>query len=137
MKLKMAPLFFALGALFSLWAPAYSAKPKVEVRLKVNDGIGKYSQQDTLNKYNSPVAGPLMSNEVFYFNVVVSSDNADAVAQNKGQWCIKGEADLSSIEYHGTLSGNNMEVEVPQKNGKNKKVSFVVYDHKWRKLSDL
>ena len=67
----------------------------------------------------------------------VHSDNADAVAKNNGQWCIKGDDLLSSLTYHGTLSGNDLELEVPQPNGKIKKMTFVVYDHKWRKLSDM
>ena len=59
------------------------------------------------------------------------------MAKNNGQWCIKGDELLSSIEYHGTLDGNNLEVEIPQKNGKTKKRSYVVFDRKWRNLSDL
>lgn len=137
----MRPLAFLLASLLAsqllLGATSLPAKPKVDVRLKVNEGIGKYPPQDTLNKYNSPTAGPLMSNEVFYFNVTVSSENAESVAKNNGQWCIKGDVDLHSFEYHGTLSGNDLELEVPQSNGKIKKMTFTIYDHKWRKLSDI
>lgn len=103
----------------------------------VNEGIGKYPQQDFLNERNTPVAGPLISNEIFYFNVKVLSDNTQAVAENNGQWCIKGEVDLNSNEYHGTLSGNDLEIEIPQKNSKIKKMGFVIVDHKWRKLADI
>jgi hypothetical protein len=131
----LLPSFLALQLL--LYATSLPARPKVDVRIKVNEGIGKYPPQDTLNKYNSPVAGPLMSGEVFYFNVTVFSDNAEAVAKNNGQWCIKGDIELHSFEYHGTLGGNDLEIEVSQKNGKTKKMAFVVYDHKWRKLSDI
>jgi hypothetical protein len=121
----------------ALGSPVFSGKAKVEVRLKVDDGIGKYPSQDSLNKYNSPVAGPLQSAEIFYFNVMVASDNAEAVAQNGGKWCIKGETLLGSIEYHATLSGNDLIIEAPDKNGKIHKLNFVVYDHKWRKLADI
>jgi len=114
-----------------------AAKPKVAVRIKVNEGIGKYAQQDSLNKYNSPLGGPLVAGETYYFNVAVLSDNADAVATNHGQWCIKGDTDLTSIEYHGTLSGNDLVIEIPKKDGKVGKANFVVYDHKWRKLADI
>ena len=44
---------------------------------------------------------------------------------------------LGSLEYHGTLDGNTLEIEIPQKNGKTKKKSYVVFDHKWRKLADI
>jgi len=113
------------------------AKPKVDVRVRVTEGLGKYPPQDSLSKSNSPVGGPLISSEVYYFNVTVLSDNTEAVAKNNGQWCIRGDVYLSSFEYHGKLSGNDLEIEVPQKNGKVSKMSFVVYDHKWRKLADI
>jgi hypothetical protein len=139
--MKIRPLALIVATLLAfpllLCPPGFPARARVDVRVRVNEGVGKYPPQDSLNKYNSPVAGPLMSNEIFYFNVTVLSDNADAVANNKGQWCIKGDVDLSSNEYHATLSGNDLEVEVPQKNGKMSKAKFVIYDHKWRKLADI
>jgi hypothetical protein len=139
MRIKTLAVFLMtlLAAQMLLSSPVFSGKPKVEVRVRVNEGLGKYPPQDTLNKYNSPVAGPLQSAEIFYFNVAVLSDNAEAVAQNNGQWCVKGDIYLSSIEYHGTLSGNDLVIEVPDKNGKIHKQNFVVYDHKWRKLADI
>jgi hypothetical protein len=103
----------------------------------VNDGIGKNLPQDSLSRTGSPIDGALGGTQVFYLNVTVRSDNAEAVATSNGQWCIKGDALLGSLTYHGTLSGNDVELEVPQPNGKIKKMSFVVYDRKWRKLSDL
>ena len=139
MKIRpLAPLLVALLALqIVLGSPAFSAKQKVDVRVKVNEGIGKYPPQDSLNKYNTPLGGALTSAEIFYFNVAVLSDNVEAVAKNNGQWCIKGETELSSIEYHGTLSGNDLTIEIPQKNGKVSRANFVVYDRKWRKLADI
>lgn len=120
-----------------LCSASLPAKQKVEVRIKVNEGIGKYPPQDSLNKYNSPLGGPLQAAEIFYFNVTVLSDNTEAVSKNNGQWCIKGDTDLSSIEYHGALSGNDLVIEIPQKNGKVTKANFAVFDHKWRKLADI
>jgi hypothetical protein len=120
-----------------LYATSLPARPKVDVRLKVSEGIGKVPPEDSLSRAHRPADGPLIPTEIFYFNVTVFSDDADAVAKNNGQWCIKGEILLHSFEYHGTLSGNDLEIEVPQKNGKTKKMTFVVYDHKWRKLSDI
>ena len=113
------------------------AKPKVAITLTVNDGIGKNVSQDSLSRTGGAIDGALQGTQVFYLNVTVRSDNADAVAKNNGQWCIKGDELLSSLTYHGTLSGNDLELEVPQPNGKIKKMTFAVYDHKWRKLSDM
>jgi hypothetical protein len=131
----LVALLVAFELLFS--APSFSGKPKVDVRVTVDDGIGKYPPEDSLSKSNLSVQGPLPSAEIFYFNVTVRSDNVGATAQSDGKWCIKGDSLLGSTEYHGTLSGNDLQLEVPQKNGKLKKFNFAVYDHKWRKLSDL
>jgi hypothetical protein len=120
-----------------LAASPLSAKPKVDVRVRMNEGIGKSLPQDSLSRSGSPLDGSLVGKQVFYLNVTVLSDNAEAVAKNNGQWCIKGDTFLESFDYHGTLDGNTLEVQIPQKNGKTKKVSFVIYDHKWRKLSDF
>jgi hypothetical protein len=120
-----------------LCAPSFSAKPKVDIQVTVNDGIGKNLPQDSLSRSGSPLNGALNGRQVFYLNVTVRSDNADAVATNNGQWCIKGDALLGSLQYHGTLNGSDLELEVPQPNGKIKKMTFAVYDHKWRKLSDI
>ena len=125
----------ALGLLLSV--PSLSAKPKVEITLTVNDGIGKNVPQDSLSRTGGSMDGALGGTQVFYLNVTVHSDDADAVAKNNGQWCIKGDALLSSLTYHGTLSGNDLDLQVPQPNGKIKKMTFVVYDRKWRKLSDM
>ncbi len=122
--------------LFLLASPLW-AKPKVDVRVRVNEGIGKNLPQDSLSRTGASIDGALVGNQVFYLNVTVLSDNAEAVAKNNGQWCIKGDDLLGSIEYHGTLDGNNLDIEIPQKNGKTKKKSYVIFDHKWRKLSDL
>jgi hypothetical protein len=125
----------AISLLFG--PPANSGKPKVDIVLTVNDGIGKNVSQDSLSRTGGAMDGALGGTQVFYLNVTVHSDNAEAVAKNNGQWCIKGDALLGSLQYHGTLSGNDLELEVPQPNGKIKKMSFTVYDHKWRKLSDM
>jgi hypothetical protein len=116
---------------------AIAGKPKVDVQVKVNEGIGKTPPADSLSRTGSSYDGKLDMPSVYYLNVTVTSDNADAVAKNNGQWCIKGDALLGSLTYHGTLSGNDLELEVPQPNGKIKKMSFAVFDRKWRKLADI
>jgi hypothetical protein len=126
-----------LALQLSLCPAALSAKPKFDVRVRVNEGIGKNLPQDSLSRTGSMNDGALGAVQVYFLNVTVLSDNADAIAQNNGQWCIKGDTFLGSLTYQATLSGNDLVVEVPQPNGKIKKISFVVYDHKWRKLSDL
>lgn len=139
MKTKIPATFLlpllTLPLLFS--EPSLAGKPKVDVQVKVNEGIGKNLPADSLSRTGSSYDGSLQSASIYYLNVVVTSDNADAVAKNNGQWCIKGDELLGSLTYHGTLSGNDLELEVPQPNGKIKKMSFVVYDHKWRKLADI
>jgi hypothetical protein len=140
-KVKIRPLALLLLPLlalqFLLCSPAFSAKPKVDITITVNDGIGKNVPQDSLSRTGGAMDGALGGTQVFYLNVTVHSDNAEAVAKNNGQWCVKGDVLLGSLQYHGTLSGNDLELEVPQPNGKIKKMTFVVYDHKWRKLSDM
>jgi hypothetical protein len=136
-KTKVRPVKWLLLLLLLLAASSLWAKPKVEVRVRVNEGIGKNLPQDSLSRSGSTLDGALVGKQVFYLNVTVLSDSADAVAKNNGQWCIKGDDLLGSLTYHGTLSGNDLELEVPQPNGKIKKLTFVVYDHKWRKLSDM
>lgn len=118
---------------------ALSAKPKVEVRVKVNEAVGKNQPADSLSRSGRSYEAPLQQPTIWFMNVTVLSDNAEAVAQNNGQWCLKGEGDsmLNSTTYQGTLKGNDLEIEVPQPNGRTKKVHLVVYDHKWRRLSDL
>ena len=113
------------------------AKPKIDVRVKLDDGVGVDRAKESISRVGGASSATTIYTTVFYLNVTVLSDNAEAVAKNNGQWCIKGDDLLSSFEYHGTLDGNTLEIEIPQKNGKTKKKSYVVFDHKWRKLSDL
>lgn len=113
------------------------AKPKVDVKVRMNEGLGKNLPYEQISRGGQAGDGTLMQQQVYFLNVTVLSNNADAVAKNNGQWCIKGDTFLESFDYQATLSGNTLEVQVPQKNGKSRKVSFVIYDYKWRKLSDL
>jgi hypothetical protein len=134
--MKMRPPTWFL--LLLLAASPLWAKPKVDVRVKVNDGIGKNRPQDSLAPIGGVYAGPVDFRTVFFLNVTVLSGNAEAVAKNNGQWCITGDTELdNATEYHGTLDGNKLELEIPQKNGKTKKKNFEILDHTWRKLSDL
>jgi hypothetical protein len=112
------------------------AKPKVDVRIRVNDGVGR-DRKDSLSRTGSSYDGALTTGQDYFLNVTVVSDNAEVVAKNSGQWCIKGETLLGAIDYKATLEGNYLEIEVPQKNGKIKKITFGIFDRKWHKLSDL
>jgi hypothetical protein len=126
-------LFLLLLAASPLWA-----KPKVDVRVKVDDGVGVDRAKDSLSRVGGASPVTTIYTTVFFLNVTVLSDNADAVAKNNGQWCISGDTGLDkSTEYHGTLDGANLELEIPQKNGKIKKKSFDVIARNWKKLSDL
>lgn len=114
------------------------AKPKVEVRVKASDGVGIDRPQDALSKGGGASLNTILYGTVYYWNVTVRSDNAEAVARNNGQWCISSDIDLdASAEYRGILDGNRLELEIPQKNGKIKKTKFEIFDRKWKKLSDL
>jgi len=123
--------------LLMLISSPLKAKPKVDVKVRMNEGIGKNMPFEQISRSGMAGDGTLVRQQVYYLNVTVLSNNADAVAKNNGQWCLKGDTFLESFDYQATLSGNTVEVQVPQKNGKTKKVSFVIYDYKWRKLSDL
>lgn len=124
----MRPLIWLF--LLLLAASPLCAKPKVDVRVKVDDGIGVDRAKDSISRSGSSSATTTIYTTTFFVNVTVLSDNADAVAKNNGQWCISGDTGLDkSTEYHGTLDGNNLEIEIPQKNGKIKKKSFDVIAH--------
>jgi hypothetical protein len=122
-----------------LTAAPICAKPKVDVRVKVNEGIGRDRATDSISKNNHPTTDNTMIKEtVWFLNVTVVSDNAEAVAKGNGQWCITGIDALDvNGEYNGTLDGNSLEIQMPLKNGKTKKEHFEIFDHKWRKLSGL
>jgi hypothetical protein len=122
-----------LAAASALWA-----KPKVEVRIKINDEIVKDRPQDQLSRGGGASIPTSIYGSVYFSNVTVLSDNAEAVAKNNGQWCILGAIELDkTAEYRGTLNGNSLELEIPQKDGKIKRKSFEIYDHKWRNLIEL
>jgi hypothetical protein len=111
------------------------AKPKVDVRVRINDRFTREKVQDVLPNEGSSIGNPdsISTAVVYYMNITVISDNAEAVAKNNGQWCVTGDMGLNlGAEYHGTLDGNNLEIEIPQKNGKNNRKIFEIIDHKWR-----
>lgn len=121
-----------------LTAAPLCAKPKVDVRVKVNEGLRKDRAGDSLSKGGGATLGNTFTTGVWFMNVSVMADNSEAVAKNNGQWCITGEAALNvNGEYQGTLDGSSLDIQIPDKNGKSKKLHFEVLDHKWRKLSDL
>lgn len=139
-KTKMRPLTWLLLPLLA--AAPVLAKPKVDVRIKVNDQIAnRHIRSDQRLSARGPwaVTTPtLLSDNVYFANVTVHSANAEAVAKNELQWCITGDFPLDrATEYHGTLRGDNLEIEFPQKNGKINKEHFEIFDHKWRNLTDL
>ena len=80
----------------------------------------------------------MIKETVWFLNVSVASENAEAVAKGNGQWCITG-MDVLDVngEYRATLDGNSLDVLVFLKNGKVKKEHFEIIDHKWRGLSKL
>lgn len=132
----MRPLT-GLLLLFLAASPLW-AKPKVEVRIKIDDEIVKDRPQDSLSRGGGAAIPTTLYGQIYFLNVTVLSDNAEAVSKNNGQWCISGDIELDrATEYHGTLNGNSLELEIHQKDGKTKKKTFEIFDHKWRKLIDL
>jgi hypothetical protein len=134
-------LILLLLAASPLWA-----KPKVPIRVTLKEGMGKDYVQDSLAKNGNPISANdigghgdnVIYGRVFYMNVTVLSNDAAAVAKNNGKWCIKSDTALElDGDYQGTLDGDSLEVEMPQKNGKIKKVKFEIVDHKWRNLTDF
>jgi len=127
-------LLFVMLAAASAWA-----KPKVAVKVKADEGLIRDRPTYSL----SPIGvGPSTQNTidapVVFMNVTVASDNGQAVALNNGQWCVTGGIKLElEKEYDGTLDGNNLDILIPQKNGKMKKEHYEIVDHKWRKLTEL
>jgi hypothetical protein len=115
------------------------AKPKVDVRVTVNAGIGRDHVTSSLSKNNMATADNTMIKETIWFlNVTVASDNAEAVAKGNGQWCISGADPLDvNGAYRATLEGSSLDVLVFLANGKVKREHFEIIDHKWRELSKL
>jgi len=132
MRLLTGLLVLILVAL-PIWA-----KPKTDVRIKIDDQIIKERPRDSLSRGGGATMPTTLYGSIYFLNVTVLSDNAEAVAKNNGQWCISGDIELDkATEYYGTLNGNSIELEIPQKDGKTKRKTFEVFDHKWRKLIDL
>jgi hypothetical protein len=122
-------------------APAW-AKPKIDVKLKVFNGIGRDRVSGALTKNGSTPSNTndgMLYERVFYFNVTLTTEKQNAaLAKNNGQWCISGDAELNVDDlYDATLDGNNLEIEITAKNGKSKKYRYVVIDRQWRKLDDF
>ena len=92
---------------FPLWA-----KPKVDLRVTLNDGIGEDVVQDSLAKNGDPLSANSIGGHgtehdlrrVFYsLNVTMFSHDAAAVAKSNGQWCITGDKRTRTVRQ---LSGN-------------------------------
>jgi len=129
-------LFMLLASMLA--AAPLCAKPKVNIRIHVSDGIGRDHATDSLTKSGATNSANITNQSIFYLNVKVSSEDAAAVAKNHGEWCISGDNSLNiNQDYDGTLEGNNLEVQITGNNGKAKKYHYEIFDHKWRKLADL
>ena len=133
--------FPACLVLLLLAAAPVWAKPKIDVKVKVFNGIGRDAVAGSLSKSektSSNTNESMLYERVFYFNVTLTSEKPEAIlAKNNGQWCITGDTELGVTElYDATLDGNNLDVEIIAKNGKTKKYHYVVIDRQWRKLDN-
>jgi hypothetical protein len=126
-------------SLFALLMPMPAgAKPKVDVHIRVHEGLGRDHATDSLTKSGATNSANVTNQSIFFLNVTVTSGDAGAVAKNHGEWCISGDNALDiNGDYDGTLDGNNLEIHITGNNGKAKKYHYEIYDHKWRKLADL
>jgi hypothetical protein len=126
-----------------LTAVPISAKPKVDVRVKVNEGVGRDGVTDQLSKNNTTTTddGTAFKQTVWFLNVTVTAEDPKVVANGNGQWCVKNDNGDDGLfvsgEYAATLDGNSLDILVPLKSGKTEKEHFTIIDHKWRKLSDF
>src|SRR5580704_16713559 len=85
-----------------LTAAPLCAKPKVDVRVKVNEGLRKDRAGDSLSKGGGATPGNTFTAGVWFMNVTVMADSSEAVARNNEQWCITGDTALNvNGEYQG------------------------------------
>jgi len=135
-------------ALLLIFTTVTYAKPKTIVKVVVEGEITDLHHEGDL----SSSLGSL-SEDVTYLNVTVTPDDSASSASatpaapsaplmNDGKWCIKSMTGQTvhltpGGSYSATLDGSFIDLEVPQAKGKPLKVSFTVFDHKWRSTSDL
>jgi hypothetical protein len=128
-------LIVAVGLLaLPLWA-----KPKTVVYVQSHEAFEITGSADTLSRGDTPLgaySAPLAPPIDYFINVTVQVHDPQ-VPLTDAHWCIKGDAALGDLIYHGTISGNDMELEIPDKNGKNKNKSFKIIDRKWRERKNL
>ncbi len=115
-----------------------AAKPKTSVKIHVEEEITNLNNGGDL----SSTAGS-SNRYTTYLNVTVVPDTpADPALMNDGKWCIKsmpGETVhlVQGGTYAATLDGSFLGMEIPQPKGKPLKVSFLIFDHKWRTRLDI
>src|SRR3984893_15588600 len=93
-------------------APVW-AKPKIDVKVKVFNGVGRDRVAGSLSKSektSSSTNESMLYERVFYFNVTITSERTEAaLAKNNGQWCITGETELDVNDlYDATLDRNDL-----------------------------
>jgi hypothetical protein len=115
------------------------AKPKVNVFVQSHEAFAILQSPDSLARAGSPMgqySAPLPPHTDYFINVTVQVHDPQAPLTD-AHWCIKGDSELGDIVYEGFISGNDLELEIPQNNGKIKKVSFKIIDRKWRERKNL
>jgi hypothetical protein len=115
------------------------AKPKVNVFVQSHEAFAILQPPDSLARAGTSMgaySAPLPPRTDYFINVTVQVHDPQAPLTD-AHWCIKGDSALGDIVYEGFLSGNDLELEIPQNNGKIKKVSFKIIDRKWRERKNL
>ena len=126
-----------LFVLLLMFSAAVFAKPKASVKIRVEEEITNLNTSGDL----STTVGS-SSRSVTYLNVTVVPDVPIDNFMNDGKWCIKSQPGqtvhlANGGEYKALMDNGFLELEIPQPKGKPVKVTFVVFDHKWRSRLDI
>ena len=148
MRRTVKPLTRLLVALLCISPLIAKPKPTVPIYVQIHEGNGEIQTNTTeYSGVGSSGAGSYASTGSYsgatiFVNATVraqTSENAPAVATNDGKWCLLGSSEIPldpNVQYPGMLRGDGIDILVPQKNGKTKKIHFSVYDHAWKNLSE-
>jgi len=110
------------------------AKPKVSVKVRIEEEITNLGTQGDLS---FSTGGRIAS----YDNVTVMPDVPVPDLKNDGKWCLRTQGEIVHLVkgglYNAILDGDFLELEIPNPKGKPLKVTFTVYDRKWRTRLDI
>ncbi len=110
------------------------ANPKVPVQVRIEEEITNLSTEGDLS---FSTGGRRDS----YYNVIVTPEVPVPDLRNNGKWCLRTQGELihlvKSGTYKATMDGDYVEMQVAQPKGAPLKVTFTVFDRKWRSRLDI